>query len=133
MATLTATEKIRKILADAQAEADKLKAEAMAELKEKLKAAQNVARSIEMEIEELTGKAPKAGKRFGGVIGNAKNSFADSKELKALLAKADGKKLNRKGFNDAGYSLKSALQIAKADKATFGHEQNGPQGSVWLK
>jgi len=51
----------------------------------------------------------------------------------ALLDKAPDKKLNRKGFIDSGYTLKSALLIAKGDTRTFGVKQKGPQGEIWLK
>jgi len=135
MPSLSALERIRKIQDDAAAEIAKLTDDAVTALKEERKGLLDQVKKLDKEIAELTGKAPKTGggKIFGGVIGNGKASIADAKELKALLSKADGKKLNRKGINDAGYSLKSALAIAKADPKTFAFEQNGPQGTVSLK
>jgi hypothetical protein len=131
MATKTALERIAEIQANAAAEVEKLKGDALSALNEEKKGLLDLVKKIDKQIEELTGKAPKAGKRASS--GSSKADFADAKELKAVLNKADGKKLNRKGFNDAGYSLKSAIAIAKADKATFGFEQNAAQGSVWIK
>jgi len=71
------------------------------------------------------GRPPKAARKRAGRPRKAKTgAFADTGELKSLLSKADGKRLNRKGFNDAGYSLKSAIAIAKVNPSAFGHEQN---------
>jgi hypothetical protein len=53
--------------------------------------------------------------------------------LVELLKAAPGKRLSRKGFNDAGYGLKSAVTVAKASSKVFGFQQNGAQGEVWLK
>lgn len=126
---LEAIEAIREKL---KTDTDKHRSEALADLKQKRKETQAVLDSIDEEIAELTGKSQKT-RRSGHSAGNGKAAFADTKELKGLLSKAEGKKLNRKGFLDAGYSLKSALVIAREDKATFGFEQKGAQGSVWLR
>jgi hypothetical protein len=62
-----------------------------------------------------------------------KADFADEKELVDLLKKGPDHKMNRKAFNDAGYSLASAITIAKRDGKRFGYEQRKAQGEVWLK
>lgn len=99
--------------------------------------------SIDQEL-ALLGDSPepkgkkrgsKPGKRAGrpakGKTG-AHKDFTDAAELKGVLTKAGGK-LNRKGFTDGGYSLKSAKAIAKAEPKTFGIQESGAQGSVWIK
>ncbi len=134
MATKSAQEQIQEINARAKAEIAKLTAEALVELRDKHKVALATLQGIEDDIAQLTGKTPKSRRSRGGSgSGSAKADVADAKELKALLNKAEGKKLNRKGLGDAGYNLPSAIAVAKADKATFGFEQNKAQGSVWLK
>jgi hypothetical protein len=60
-------------------------------------------------------------------------SFSAPMELADVLKSARDHKMNRKAFNDAGYSLASAIGIAKEDPKKFGNEQNKAQGSVWLK
>lgn len=80
-------------------------------------------------------RGPKPGKRAGRPAKAKKGShkeFSDAAELKGVLTKAGGK-LNRKGFTDAGYSLKSAKAIAKTEPKTFGIQESGAQGSVWIK
>jgi hypothetical protein len=61
------------------------------------------------------------------------NEVPDKATLKDLLKKADGNRLNRKGLNDAGYSLKSAILIAKENPDDFVFKQNKAQGEVWAK
>jgi len=131
MATKTAQEKIAEIRANAAAEIARLMEEALAELHDKRKAAEATLQGINEAIEELTGK-PARSKRGGGASKGLPD-VPSAAALKSLINKAEGKKLTRKGINAAGYSLKSALELAKGDKETFGFKQNKAQGEVWLK
>jgi len=133
MANKSPLELIDEIRAKADAEISKLKTEALAELEDKRKAALATVRGIEDAIAELTGKSTRAKRGSGGSPKAGHPDVASPATLRSLLNKAEGKRLNRKGFNDAGYNLRSALALAKADEKTFGYKQNGPQGEVWLK
>lgn len=77
---------------------------------------------------------PKPGRKAGAA--KAKKGFGDVPDkatLKDLLKKADDNRMNRKALNGAGYSLKSAILIAKENSDEFGQKQNKAQGEVWLK
>ena len=133
MAT-SALEKIRAIQEKAQKEIEAVRDEARSELSKRIGAAREHLRALETEYAQLVGRNVKGErvKKSGGG-GGPKADFADSKELSAILRKAPESKMNRKAINDSGYSLKSAIGIAISDPKTFGYEQRGPQGSVWLK
>ncbi len=129
---LTAIEKIQEIQAKADQEIRELKQQAISEVVRRLSEAKELVRELESQYTALTGKdlrgetvVPKRVPRGAASIG--------ARDLAGLLKNAPGKRLNRKGFIDAGFSLKSALIVAKADPETFGFQQNGPQGEVWLK
>ncbi len=98
-------------------------------------AKQKLSEGVPPELASLL-KPSKAGaskKGRSSKSGDPKADVADAKELKTLLNKAPDKKLDRKGLNALGYKLKSAKDIAKAEPKTFGVEESGAQGSVWLK
>lgn len=129
----SALEKIQQIQAKADQEIKQLKEQAVSEVVRRLSEAKQLVKDLEAQYTGLTGKNLK-----GETVGSKKPAivrevFTDPEGLTVALQKAPEKKLNRKGFSDAGYSLKSALAIAKKNPKTFGFEQNGPQGSVWLK
>jgi hypothetical protein len=131
---LTALEKIQEIQARAEQEIRELRQQAISEVVRRLSEAKALVKDLEAQYTQLTGKnlkgetvdAPKAGRA-------AKADISGEQELVALLEKAPDKRLNRKGINDAGFNLKSALAVAKASPKVFGFAQNGPQGEVWLK
>jgi D-mannonate dehydratase len=132
---LSALEKIQEIQARADQEIKELRQQAISEVVRKLSDAKSLVKELEAQYTQLTGKnlkgeavesAPKAARA-------AKADVSSDQELASLLQSAPNKRLNRKGINDAGFNLKSALVIAKASPKTFGFAQNGPQGEVWLK
>jgi hypothetical protein len=137
MAT-SALERIKAIKQKADEEIEKIKGEVVSEIAKRRSALKEELDALDKEYAELTGKTVRGERvrRVAGVAATAKSPKADvgdDKELAEILKKAEGHKLNRKGFMDAGYNLKSALLIAKADRKRFGFSQNGPQGEVWLK
>jgi hypothetical protein len=78
-----------------------------------------------LEYAELIGKnvrGEKVGRKAAGTDGTKppKANFGSEKELADVLKGAPDRKLNRKAFNDAGYSLASAIAIAKEDPKKFG-------------
>ena len=131
---LTALEKIQEIQARADQEIKELRQQAISEVVRKLSEAKALVKELEAQYTQLTGKnlkgesveAPKATR-------SAKADISSEQDLVELLQAAPGKRLNRKGINEAGFSLKSALSVAKASPKVFGFAQNGPQGEVWLK
>jgi hypothetical protein len=132
---LTALEKIQEIQARADQEIKELRQQAISEVVRKLSEAKALVKDLEAQYTQLTGKNLK-GESVEATPKSARTSKADvssEKDLLELLEKAPGKRLNRKGINDAGFSLKSALGVAKASPKIFGFAQNGPQGEVWLK
>jgi len=127
-----AEEAIAAIRDKAKAEADKHRHEALAELQAKRREALAVLSDIESDIAALTGKAVR-GSRGGSGASKGLPDVPSPASLRSILAKAADKRLNRKGINDAGYNLKSAIEVAKADGKTFGFKQNKAQGEVWIK
>jgi len=130
--SLTALEKIKEIQSKAEQEIKDLKQQAVSEIARKLADAKSLIKDLEVQYADLTGKNVRGESVAKRPVSN-KASITNAKDLSELLSKAPGKKLNRKGFLDAGFSLKSALVVAKADPKTFGVSQNGPQGEIWLK
>jgi hypothetical protein len=115
----------------AKAEAAKHRSEALGELQGKRREALAVLHGIESDIAALTGKSVRGSR--GSSASKGLPDVPSPAALRSILAKAPDKRLNRKGINDAGYNLKSAIEIAKADKKTFDHKQNKAQGEVWIK
>ena len=121
-----------------------LEEEARRELVKQISAAKEVLADLRQKHIELTG-VDLDGKPPGSTRTRKPSSVStprttgpkadidDAKELENLLKSAPNHKLNRKGINDAGYNLKSAIEIAKLNPKKFGQEQNRAQGSVWLK
>jgi hypothetical protein len=134
MAT-SALERIKAIREKAQKEVEAIKAEAVSELSKRIGEAREHLRSLEAEYAELTGKNVRGERvsRKSGAAGGVKADFGREKELEDLLKSADGHRMNRKAINNAGFNLKSAMLIAKANQKKFGFQQKGPQGEVWLK
>jgi hypothetical protein len=130
MSKLSAVEQIAKLRADFETAAMKLKSDALAELKGQLSTAKAEVTRIEAEIAELNGKPARTRKSGGGA---GLPDVPTVEALKAMLKAAPGKTLNRKAFNDAGFNLKSALELAKGDSKTFSYTQNKAQGTVTLK
>lgn len=131
---LTALEKIQEIQAKADQEIRELRQQAVSEVVRRLSEAKALVKELEAQYTQLTGKNLKGEAVEGAKPSrSAKAEFSGEKELAALLETAPNKRLNRKGINDAGFSLKSALLVAKSAPKVFGFEQNGPQGEVWLK
>jgi|GEM_PF-5278867 hypothetical protein len=131
---LTALEKIQEIQARAEQEIKELRQQAISEVVRKLAEAKALVKELEAQYTQLTGKNLKGESVDASrPARSSKPDIGSERELIELLQKAPGKRLNRKGINDAGYNLKSALAIAKASPKTFGFSQNGPQGEVWLK
>lgn len=137
--SVTALDKIREIENKAAEEIKVLKQTAVTELvksivvaKEKLQEARDFLSKLELDYRELTGKDFQGNKvEVRAPKGNYRE-FSNSTELAELLRKSGGT-LNRKGFNQAGYSLKSAIQLAKANPGEYEYTQTGPQGTVSLK
>ncbi len=131
---ISALDKIQEIQAKAEREIQELRQQAVSEIVRRLADAKSLVQELEAQYTALTGKNLKG----EAVTGNKRarlerSSLADASQLSDILAKSPDKRLNRKGINAAGFSLKSALNLAKANPKTFGFEQNGPQGEVWLK
>jgi len=132
MSSINALDKIKEIENKAAEEIKALRQSAVTELVKKIAEAKETLAALEKQYSELTGRDFTGAK----IVAKSKNAsgyqdFTGSEELEKLL-QVSGGTLNRKGFNSAGYSLKSAIQIAKADPKTFSFEQKGPQGSVSL-
>ena len=130
---LTALEKIQEIQALADQEIKDLRQQAVSEVVRRLSEAKALVKELEAQYTQLTGKNLKGETVESSRARSVKDSLSSPQELTAILQGAPGKRLNRKGINDAGFSLKSALTLAKASPNLFGWEQNGPQGEVWLK
>lgn len=130
---LTALEKIQEIQAKADQEIRELRQQAISEVVRRLSEAKALVKELENQYTQLTGKNLKGETVEAAKPKSNKAEISNEQELAGLLQAASGKRLNRKGINDAGFSLKSALTIAKASPKVFGWEQNGPQGEVWLK
>ena len=137
--SVTALDKIKEIENKAAEEIKALKQTAVSELvksivvaKEKLQEAKDYLGSLELEYKQLTGKDLQGNKVEARAAKGSYREFANSAELADTLRK-NGGTLNRKGFNNAGYSLKSAIQLAKANPGEYEYTQTGPQGSVTLK
>jgi hypothetical protein len=131
---LTALEKIQEIQARADQEIRELRQQAISEVVRKLSEAKALVKELEAQYTQLTGKNLKGESvESARPARSPKAELTSEKELVELLETAPEKRLNRKGINEAGFSLKSALNIAKASPKVFGFAQNGPQGEVWLK
>lgn len=130
---LTALEKIQEIQARADQEIKELRQQAISEVVRRLSEAKALVQELEAQYTSLTGKNLKGETVEAPKAKSAKAEITSEQALTALLQGASGKRLNRKGINDAGFSLKSALTVAKSAPKVFGFEQNGPQGEVWLK
>ena len=135
---LSALEKIQEIQARAEQEIKELRQQAISEVVRKLSEAKALVKEYETQYTQLTGKnlkgeAVEASASSAKTPRAAKADVTSEQELLGLLQAAPGKRLNRKGINDAGFNLKSALGIAKSAPKVFGFAQNGPQGEVWLK
>jgi|GEM_PF-6491577 len=76
---------------------------------------------------------PKLGRKKAAKAKNGFSEVPDKATLKDLLKKAEGGRMNRKALNGAGYSLKSAVLIAKENPDDFAFKQNKAQGEVWVK
>jgi hypothetical protein len=129
----SALERIKAIREKAEKEVEAIKAEAVSELSKKRSQLREELAALDRQYEELTGKTVRGDrvKKSGGATPKA--DFGNEKELEDLLKSADGHRLNRKAINDAGFNLKSAMVVAKANQKRFGYQQKGPQGEVWLK
>lgn len=112
MPNLSAAEKIAQIKADAEAEVRKLTQEALAELQAKRVATLESLKAIDAEIEALTGKP--AGTRRARKAGAPKAAGLrpDLQELKAILAKAEGKTLD---LRREGYETANVKTLAEAN------------------
>ena len=130
---LTALEKIQEIQSRAEQEIRELRQQAISEVVRKLSEAKALVIELEAQYIQLTGKNLKGEAVESGKPRSSRADLASEKQLVEILEAAPGRRLNRKGINDAGFSLKSALGFAKAAPKTFGWEQNGPQGEIWLK
>ena len=132
---LSALEKIKAIEEKAQKEIEAIKDEARSELSKRIGEAREHLRSLEAEYAALIGRNVRGEKVKKPAVGRGgpKADVGDEKELADILKKAEGNKLNRKGFNDLGYNLVSAIRLAKADPKKFGFSQNKAQGAVWSK
>jgi sigma54-dependent transcription regulator len=128
---ISALEKIKAIREKAEKEVEAIKADAVSELAKRIGEAREHLRSLEAEYTELTGKTVR-GERASRKASAAKGDFGSEKELEDLLKRANGHRMNRKAINDAGFNLKSAMMVAKANQKKFGFQQKGPQGEVWL-
>src|SRR4051812_4264560 len=62
---------------------------------------------------------PKPGRKKAAKARTGFNEVPDKATLKDLLKKAEGGRMNRKALNGAGYSLKSAILIAKENPDDF--------------
>jgi hypothetical protein len=129
---ITALEKIKAIQEKAQKEIDAIKDEARSELSKRIGEAREHLRSLEAEYAELTGRSVR-GERVKKASASGPKAEISSEKLEELLKGKDGPRMNRKALNTAGYSLKSAMNIAKGNQKKFGFQQKGPQGEVWLK
>lgn len=130
---LTALERIQEIQAKADQEIKELKQQAVSEVVRRLADAKQLVKDLEAEYIALTGKNLKGETATSKNFVSPKNAFTTVERLKNVISTVSAKKLNRKGFSEAGYSLKSALAVAKDAPTIFGYEQNGAQGAVWLK
>lgn len=131
-----AAETIKEVESRASEEIRALRQGAVSELVKRISEAKQVLADLEVQYKALTGRDFSGNKIATSEAKPAKtgeyNQFASAEELAAVLKSAGGT-LNRKGFNTAGYSLKSAVTFAKANPGLFSFEQKGPQGSVTLK
>jgi len=135
MAT-SALQKIKAIQEKAQKEIEAIKGEAVSEVVKRISEGKELLRSLEAEYTKLTGKTLKgerAPRKSASGSSSPKADFGSEKELEDLLKSADGHRMNRKAINGAGFNLKSAMLVAKANQKKFGFQQKGPQGQVWLK
>ena len=132
MAT-SALERIKAIREKAEKEVEAIKAEAVSKLSKRIGEAREHFKELEVEYAELTGKTVR-GERISrkAHCPVPKADFRSEKELQDLLKSTDGHRMNRKALNDAGFNLKSAMLVAKANQKKFGFQQRGPQGEVWL-
>lgn len=130
---LTALEKIQEIQAKADQEIKELRQQAISEVVRRLSDAKALVKELEAQYTQLTGKNLRGETVESSKVKSSKAEISSEQELVGLLQAAPGKRLNRKGINDAGFSLKSALTVAKAAPKVFAFEQNGPQGEIWLK
>jgi hypothetical protein len=130
---ISALEKIQEIQTRAEQEIAELRQQAVSEVVRRLAEAKSLVRDLEEQYTQLTGKNLKGEPVAAPKSRPRRAELSNEADLVALLKGAPERKLSRKGINDAGFSLKSALVIAKASPKTFGFEQNGPQGAVWLK
>jgi hypothetical protein len=130
---ISALEKIQEIQARADEEIRELRQQAISEVVRRLAEAKTLARDLEEQYIQLTGKNLKGESLAPAKTRAARAALTSESDLVELLKKAPDNRLSRKGINAAGFSLKSALAIAKAAPKVFGFEQNGPQGAVWLK
>jgi hypothetical protein len=134
MAT-TAFEKIQAIKEEAEKKIEALKAEAISEIAKRRSVLLEQLKAVDEEYEQLTGKSVRGERvRKAGSDGTKtpKADVGDERELVDLLKKADGHKLNRKGFGDLGYNLRSAKVIAKSNEKLFKLDENGPQATITL-
>src|SRR5262245_44937306 len=135
MAT-SALDRIKAIRDKADKEIEAIKDEARSELSKRIGEAREHLRSLEAEYAELIGRnvrGERVGRRGTAAASGPKADFGSEKELADVLKGAPDHKMNRKALNVAGYSLASAIAVAKGDGKKFGFEQNKAQGSVWLK
>jgi hypothetical protein len=130
MAKLSANEQIEKIRNDAAAEIERLKATALAELEEKRAEALAALKTIDDEIAELTGK-PAGGTRKTRKGSGPKSAGLkpDLQELKAMLAKADGKTLS---IRKAGLDTENVKTLAAANPGLLKMGAKGPWPTVTL-
>ena len=128
--SVSALDKIKEIEQRAQDEIKALRAGAVSEVVKKISEAKELLANLQQQYTELTGRD------FSGKpVAPTKGKYAEVTDPETLekLLKQGGGKLNRKGFTDLGYSLKSALKVAKATPQRFAFTQKGPQGDVSLK
>ncbi len=130
---LSAFEKIREIQARADQEIKQLRQQAISEVVRRLSEAKELVKDLEIQYTSLTGKNLKGEAVTGSKSKPAKKDFSSVEELTDVLTKAPGRKLNRKGFSVVGYSLKSAIGLARQNPKSFDFLRKGPQGEVWLK
>jgi hypothetical protein len=132
---ISALDRIKQIEEKAQKEIEAIKAEVVSEIAKRRSELLQELAAVDKQYQKLTGKTVRGERvsRKAGRAAGVKADFGSEKELEDLLKSADGHRISRKAINNAGFNLKSAMLVAKANQKKFGFQQKGPQGEIWLK
>ena len=108
-----------------QNEVDALKADIVDEIERRIGDTKAQLITLETAYNDLTDTIDPAPRK-------ARSDLRNYKDLVKVLKKYNGV-ARRREFNAEGFSLPSAINIAKGDATKFGFKQNRSQGEVWLK